>query len=84
MSREYQYVTITALLCALFMSIIISVCQIKACRDEVDGLKALVAELSKRQDNIEEWYAENETVMRTYKFFNESWQAIIDLRKQEK
>lgn len=81
--KDFQYVTISALLCALFMSVIISVCCIKTYRDEVDSLKMQVAELSRRQDSIEEWYAENKTVMQTYRFFNESWKAIIDLKRGE-
>jgi formate-dependent nitrite reductase membrane component NrfD len=30
------------------------------------------------QADQSEWISENETVMRTYKFFNETWRAIID------
>lgn len=39
--------------------------------------------IEKRQQKIEEWYAENERVMKTYEFFNQSWQAIIDMKDEE-
>lgn len=42
-----------------------------------------VAEIEQRQVELEAWYKENEMVMQTYKFFNQSWQAIIDMQKEE-
>lgn len=46
----------------------------------------VVAELRKCQEQVKELSAiveEDRQIMRTYKFFNESWQAIIDMEKRE-
>lgn len=42
-----------------------------------------MAALHAEHVELAEWVKENKTVMQTYKFFNQSWQAIIDLKNKE-
>ena len=47
----------------------------------VDELQAQMNQLQQVQTEQREWIEENAYIMRTYKFFNESWQAILDKEK---
>ena len=49
--------------------------RIKELQTQLDDLKAA-------QAAEKEWIEENKTVMQTYKFFNESWAAIIKLQEE--
>ena len=51
---------------------------------EVRMLQEQMAVLQKEHEELVGWVEENRTVMQTYKFFNQSWQAIIDLKKENK
>lgn len=51
---------------------------------EVRMLQEQMAVLQKEHEELVGWVEDNERVMRTYEFFNQSWQAIIDLKKENK
>lgn len=76
---NYWVGVITGCCCSLLLTI----CTGLVCMSKVHALEQQMAELSLKQAQQAEWIADNETVMRTYKFFNQSWQAIIDMNKNE-
>ena len=49
--------------------------RIKELQGEMDSLK-------NEHEIQKEWIEENKTIMRTYKFFNESWKVIIELQEK--
>ena len=48
----------------------------------VNELQAQLDDLKAERAAEKEWIEENKTVMQTYKFFNESWAAIIKLQEE--
>lgn len=70
---------ITGFICALlFFSVAMFV--------HVQHLKWLEVQMTNMlavQQEQEKWIEDNRMVMQTYKFFNESWQAILDMENRK-
>lgn len=52
--------------------------------DKVNELQTAVMSMQKVQYEQRQIIEEDRKIMQTYKFFNDSWQAIIDMRKEVK
>lgn len=76
--KEFWVGVFTCLGC----SVIFFVIAMFAVNVKVEELEQQMIELQKTQEQQAQWIAENKTVMQTYKFFNQSWQAIIDMEKE--
>lgn len=71
----------TGVVVGSLIALILTVCGLFYYSNRTQVLEKEMVELKQRQEKLEAWYKENETVMQTYKFFNQSWQAIIDMSK---
>lgn len=76
---DYWFGVLTGFITALLFALISMMCMGR----KIEQLEQQMSEVTREHEEIKEWIADNETVMRTYKFFNQSWQAIIDMNKQE-
>jgi len=52
--------------------------------DKVNTLEQRQLVLEEVQAEQDKWIEDNKSVMQTYKFFNESWEAILDYDKRTK
>lgn len=77
--NDYWCGVIVGLSCSLILGAIGGICL----SAKYDEMNKQILVLSERQKKIELWYEENKTVMKTYKFFNESWAAILEKRQNE-
>lgn len=50
---------------------------------QLRSMEERLGEIEREHEELLEWVEDNKTVMQTYKFFNQSWQAIIDMRKEQ-
>lgn len=76
---NYWVGVVTGALTAFLLFLIFAIVQ----NQEVRTLQEQMAALHAEHVELAEWVEENKIVMQTYKFFNQSWQAIIDLRNKE-
>lgn len=77
---NYWVGVLTGLACALiFYGISLAIVS-----DKMRNYESQLVELKAIVNQQNEWIEENKTVMQTYKFFNQSWQAIIDLQENKK
>lgn len=77
---NYWVGVVTGALTSFILFLIFAIVQ----NQEVRMLQEQMAVLHKEHEELVGWVEENRTVMQTYKFFNQSWQAIIDLKKEQK
>lgn len=82
-TTDFWALTLTCLICALFLTIVTSICLMWSMKQKVEEVQMQMNEVQSEHEELKKWVGENEYVMRTYKFFNESWQAIIDLHREE-
>lgn len=73
----------SGVLIGIAVGFIIGIVSLFVVDTRVKELEKQMVELQQQQESIATWIADNETVMRTYKFFNQSWEAIIDMRKED-
>ena len=65
-----------------FAAIILFIVAAAVVNERINELQAQMNMLQKQQAAEKAWIEENKTVMQTYKFFNESWAAIIKLQEE--
>lgn len=75
---HYWVGVVTGALTSFILFLIFAIVQ----NQEVRMLQEQMAVLHKEHEELVGWVEENRTVMQTYKFFNQSWQAIIDARNK--
>lgn len=63
-------------------ALILFICSAAVVNARVNELQTQMNQLQQTQAAQQEWIEENEYIMRTYKFFNESWQAILDKERR--
>lgn len=77
---DYWFGVLTGFIAALLFALISMMCMGK----KITMLEQQMSEVTREHEEIKEWVEDNKTVMRTYEFFNKSWQAIIDMKENEK
>lgn len=76
---NYWVGVITGAMTAFLLFLVFAIVQ----SQEMRMLQEQMAALHKEHEELVGWVDENRTVMQTYKFFNQSWQAILDMRKDK-
>lgn len=75
--KNFWVGAITGMMCSSVLFII----SMFIINDKVNELRTTVMSMQEVQCEQRRIIEEDRKIMQTYKFFNESWQAIIDLRK---
>ncbi len=76
--REFWIGVISGVTCSMLLFI----CALFAMSDKVNKLESRQLALEEKQVEQDSWIEDNKTIMKTYQFFNESWQAIIELEER--
>lgn len=76
---DYWFEVLTGFLAALLFAIVAMLCMGK----KITVLEQQMTDITQEHVEIKEWVEDNKTVMRTYEFFNKSWQAIIDMKEDK-
>lgn len=66
------------MLTVMFFMLVTVICVAGSANHKVKELEARMSAMEREHEEIEAWIEDNRTVMQTYKFFNKSWQAILD------
>ena len=78
MSEYWAGVLIGISLSALFFIVALLCLQ-----SRIDGIRADFEELRAEHDQIQEWIYDNETVMKTYEFFNTHIKELLEEKKND-
>lgn len=65
-----------------FTSVFFMIVLMFVINDKVCELREDFEELKSEHDQIAEWISDNETVMKTYEFFNENITKLVEGRKE--
>lgn len=63
--------------CGLMCALVLFGCCMFVFVNKIKQLETRITTLESEHTELSKWVEENETIMRTYKFFNESWAAIL-------
>lgn len=66
------------MLTVMFFMLVTVICVAGSANHKVKELEARMSAMESEHKEIKCWIEDNKTVMQTYKFFNKSWQAILD------
>lgn len=70
--------------CGFICSLILAIVSMFYVANEMKAMNMRYAKLEKEHEEIAKWIEDNKTVMQTYKFFSESWEAILDYEQRNK
>lgn len=65
-----------------FTSVFLMIVCMFVINDKVCELREDFEDLKAEHDQIDEWISDNETIMRTYEFFNENITKLVEGRKE--
>lgn len=78
--NEFWVGTFCGFICALILAIV----SMFYVSNELKAMNMRYDKLEQEHKEIAKWIEDNKTVMQTYKFFNESWEAILDYEQRDK